>query len=552
MDVNQLTDVLNPFLKLMGPNSQLSVLYRNFPLGETEIASVDMWLGRNHLIRYNYGRIENGYKDSVEYALIAVSKNYNPVMHARQIASAGSPALALDILDTIPAGLIPDIHTMAKLNFEGQKFCLMWQAIRLRENKAAHSLYFREHRKFAQVTALSPNLIDAYRAHAKCFKNMGRDDLALRVMRSIQHAFPDKMTAPYAQVVASGATCAKVETGIRLPVWQGNPRKMRILVITHNNSDYGMDTLYHGLCNLLGKQNVIEFPWKPTLHGQCVESANNYPCVFHYPGEKSCVKQLVRELKAGRFDLIIYADVVGFKHQEEVRQLLRAAQNIPLILYDTWDDCYTPDKRIQHYIGGRRFDIRFKREFLLGANYESKTLPLPFSFPERYLTKGARVKKTNSVFWAGKKIYGLRPLYIPYLEKRFGWRLDKRFDQQTYQTLLRQSHIGLSFCGCGFDTVRYWELPANGVMIMSERLPIGIPYNFTDGESAVFFDDLKDMEDKLDYYLRHFDEAGRISDAGHRHYLRYHTSTARARQFLGAVCEYLGLSDAKNQIAVQF
>ena len=536
LDTIQLKNLLIALFKRLNSNGQISIVFHRQESDQKEIEHFDGWLHRNGFIRYNYGEIENNMRDKAVFAvLILVHQSYNPIFHARQMASMGKPEHALEILDTIPEGLIPDIETLAKLNVERQKFCLKWQQLILKEDDIAHALFFREHRCFAQVTALAPVLHEAYCVHAEFLKNMGRKDMALRVLRSIEYAHPNKSLRGYLNRLETHQTAigANAEES-RFPEWEDHRAIKRILVITHENSDYGMDTLYHGLCNLLGKQNVIEFPWKATLHGQCVDAANSYPCVFAYPGEKASVNQLVRELKAGLFDLVVYADVVGFKHRDEVRRLLSAAKDIPLILYDTWDDCYTPDEHICHYIGGRQFDVSFKREFLTGVKYKSGTLPLPFSYPEKFINKN-QIQKKESFFWAGKNIYGLRPIYIPYLEKRFGIRLNQRFDQQTYQNRLRSSHIGLSICGCGFDTVRYWELPANGVMLLSERLPISIPQNFKDGESAVFFDDLKDLESKLDHYLRHLDEADRIAAAGHDHYLKHHTSTARARQFLGAV-----------------
>jgi spore maturation protein CgeB len=117
--------------------------------------------------------------------------------------------------------------------------------------------------------------------------------------------------------------------------------------------------------------------------------------------------------------------------------------------------------------------------------------------------------------------------------------MQTRFDQDSYREKLRSSLIGLSFFGVGFDTVRYWEIPANGGMLLAERPPICIPDNFEDGISAVFFENMSELESKLDYYLKHPDEAARIAANGYTHYLKYHTTTARARCFLDTVYQHL-------------
>jgi glycosyltransferase involved in cell wall biosynthesis len=301
-----------------------------------------------------------------------------------------------------------------------------------------------------------------------------------------------------------------------------------------------MDTLYHGLCTLLGKHNVVEYPWKPTLHGKNIEAANNYPCVFNYPGEPTPVDQLEQELRRGGFDLILYGDVVQMAYGRDVKRLVNANPSIPVVLYDTWDDCYTPIETVLNYIGRKQFDLIFKREMLDGVDYGPDTFPLPFGYAKKTNCTMSNNPQKKQLFWAGKKEFGLRPLYIQSLENRLGHCLDQHYDQLTYQSELRSSHIGLSFFGCGFDSVRFWELPAHSVMLMAERPPIQIPHNFKDGQTAVFFDDLPEMEAKLDYYLNRPNEVARISAAGQAHYLKHHTCVSRARQMLGRVDKVLG------------
>jgi hypothetical protein len=98
-----------------------------------------------------------------------------------------------------------------------------------------------------------------------------------------------------------------------------------------------------------------------------------------------------------------------------------------------------------NYIGRSRFDLVFKREMIRGADYGPTTFPLPFSYPMELAFQDDSVLKKSSVFWAGKIEYGLRPLYIPVLEKKLDRTLRERFEQETYQARLRDNLIGLSF-----------------------------------------------------------------------------------------------------------
>ena len=129
-----------------------------------------------------------------------------------------------------------------------------------------------------------------------------------------------------------------------------------------------------------------------------------------------------------------------------------------------------PVERLLRYIGRKRFDLIFKREMLDGMDYGADTFPLPFGYARPQTRSLPQSGKPHSLFWAGKSEYGLRPIYIPYLEDRLGCALDRRYDQETYQSMLKSSRMGLSFFGCGFDSVRYWELPAHAVMANGEPL----------------------------------------------------------------------------------
>ena len=521
-------------------NGQISLLFPREMLGSILLEDLDRILKRTGLRRFHSGHLCNEVGGGLLAAIVLVRVDYDPVHHAREKMRIGRMDQAVEILNNIPVDLLPNNEVLAQLALEKQRYYLSWQKAYIGKEHR-HMLFSSERKQFAQVTALKPHWHSTYHLHAELWNHLGRDDMAARLLRSLQSAVPNPETQRLLDYYERRSAPALRTHGDDLPFWQSTGHTPRILVLTHDFSDYGMDTLYHGLCTLLGKDHVVEFPWKPTLHNQKVDTANNYPCVFDYAGEPCSAESLVRELEVGGFDLILYADVVQMAHHSEIRKIMKAASHLPVVLYDTWDGCYTPMDTILEYLGRDSFDVVFKRELVAGVDYACDPYPLPFGYPCPQASASERKSKNHGepVFWAGKKDYGLRPLYIEWLEKRLGRSLDKSYSQEEYRQALCGSRIGLSFFGCGFDTVRYWEVPANRVMLMSERLPIRIPYDFEDGLSAVFFDDLREMESKLDYYLDHPDECERIAAAGYAHYTKFHTTTARASQFLGVVSKIL-------------
>ena len=126
----------------------------------------------------------------------------------------------------------------------------------------------------------------------------------------------------------------------------------------------------------------------------------------------------------------------------------------------------------------------------------------------------------------------MRGLFLDHLQAHYDRKMDGYVSQEEYVKTLLNVRIGIDIFGHGFDTVRYWELPAHGCMLLAERRPIHIPNNFQDGVSAVFFGNTRELEEKLGYYLAHPQETDAIAHAGREHFLRYHTATARARQAL--------------------
>lgn len=470
-----------------------------------------------------------------KFTVVAVRSEYNPVAHARQLAAAGRPDCAISVLNAVPETLINDHGLLAGLALERQRYYFLWQ--QMRDPKDDKNAFFNQaRREFAQVTALKPLLSASYRLHADYWSFLGRHDMAARVLRSLNFVQPEKANEIRLSRLksmpshAGGPEQSEVIDDTGREKW-----KPRILIISHDHSDDAMGSLYHGLRSLLGQANVVRFPCEPTLAGKNNPQVDNPPCCFQFSDKPGTVDQLVGELKAGKFDFILFGDVAPMAYPEHASRLCSAAAGMPVILYDSRNDCSTSMKLLLDDIGRHRFDLVFKREMIKGVDYGPKTFPLPVGYPQDRAYREGAVSKEASVFWAGKRAYGLRPLYIPALEKKLKRTFQERIDQETYQAGMRESLIGLSFFGCGFDTLRYWELPANQVMLLAERPPIRIPFDFADGESAVFFDDLPDLLEKLDYYSRYRDQAFRIAQAGHAHFLRYHTTTARAGQFLARI-----------------
>ncbi len=473
---------------------------------------------------------------------MAVRAEYDPVLHARRLFKEGNWNWALEVLMNVPDAVRQDPEMAARIAAETQLCYLAWDKASPLEGRL--NRFCREQREFYKVTSAAPRHYPAYQIHAAFCSAVGRPDMAARVLRSIVHVAPH----PSVEVQLAALEPATAPVYGDAPPECDTAFRPRLLFLCHRHSDYGMDTLYDGLCRMLGPERGTEFPWKPTLHGQDSEAAQSYPCTFELPGVPRDEAWVCARLRERYFDAVIYVDTLFDLERDMVRRIMDAADDTPLIVLDTWDEAgdYLADALA--HLGRDSAAAYFKREMLAGVVYPCNTYPLPFSYPDDRVPKAISDERVVPFFWAGKWQDGMRRLYLEHIEKAFGLDLKRRYPQAEYAACLNQARVGLNLFGLGFDTVRYWELPAHGCMLLSERPPICIPYNFVDGESAMFFDDAAELEQKLHYLLDHPEEAQDIARAGRAHFLRYHTSSARARQFLGWMQQTLKCSAPEKRV----
>ncbi|MCC6696294.1 MAG: glycosyltransferase family 1 protein [Candidatus Hydrogenedentes bacterium] len=469
------------------------------------------------------------------FLLWAVHPEYNPLLHARALFNAGHPGWAYEILDRVPNHLLHEGEVRAAYQGERQLCVLAWDKVGDIDGRLGR--FFQSQSMFYDAVYNAPRMELPYLCQAEFWRRIGNEDMAARMLRTIRHL------SSLHEIERRLSTCCPVKdlrsVYEEAPPWTAGARLPRLLYIVPLRPHYGIDVLYDGLCTVLGDQNVVEYPWKPTLHGERPSELAHYPCMFSRRGERLELSALVSLLREGAFDAILMGDIEQHVGHEVMHALLDAAADTPVFVVDQQDDPLNSLPVTLEFMGRSSVTGYFKREMLACHDYGAKTRPLPFAYADQKVPHVLPAKRGHGLFWAGHRQYGLRRVYLERVESIIGESFDRKYTQEEYTQALHDSRIGLNIYGFGYDTVRYWELPAHGCMLLAERLPIRIPHNFQDGESAVFFDDLPDLEEKLTYYLSHEDEVAAIALRGHEVLVRHHTASARARQLLGYMGELL-------------
>jgi glycosyl transferase family 1 len=470
-----------------------------------------------------------------EYLFSLVRPDYNPVLHSRALFGASHPGWAYEVLSNTPARYLTNSETAASVAAERQLCLLAWA----KSGTPQHilELFYASQALFYEAVSKAPTLHFAYHCQAEFWRILGNQDMASRLLRSLNHVAPHETTVK--QLAGyQPETAPQPAPDEATPPWDPSPASPRVLLITNPRPHYGLDVLYDGLCSLLGPSNVCDYPWKPTLHGQTPGKLAHYPCSFDRPGAPLAIEGLLQQLRAGAFDVVLFGDFDLGMGVSAARGIIEAAGDTPLFLLDQQDDPIDNRPNILKYLGKDSAPY-FKREMLACFDYGAQAYPLPFAYADGKTPDEVPLERSQPLFWAGHRQFGLRRLYLKHLESVFAMNLNRSYPQEEYTRAMLDSSIGLNIFGFGFDTVRYWEVPAHGCMLLSERLPIRVPHNFRDGESAVFFDDLPDLEAKVAHYLNHPEEARAIAQAGREHLIKHHSGSARAAQMLGWMTEHM-------------
>ena len=129
------------------------------------------------------------------------------------------------------------------------------------------------------------------------------------------------------------------------------------------------------------------------------------------------------------------------------------------------------------------------------------------------------------------------------------WGVEKTFNWgPPYFLAAFRSRMALSIRGSGRDSLRYWELPAFGPLLLADGTMGAIhPHPFRDGDTAAFWSSLDELRSKFRYYLSHEDERARVAARGTDHLRRFHTAEARALFFLAVVRRELGVDYSVEQ-----
>lgn len=347
---------------------------------------------------------------------------------------------------------------------------------------------------------------------------------------------------------------------------------MRVLYLVTRNRhthDFGVDFLYHGLCSILGAENVFAWPEPDSLHADSpfapcptcehgpYDSDQSWPRKNHSLAEAiaACDVAIIAT-QAGDSTLMDPVAVGRARSPQPLSAVLAELwhKSKPIVGVDTGDGTHDASCYYRS-VAGRALQSYFKRETPLGAHW---AIPLPLGYPAARIPQPFPEVKGGVFYHASlhgadarcdspgiPRNHIANELALRFRSNRAALDLNlyataaERLQPDEYHERMKNCLVGVSWNGfpycMNWDNNRFWENFAFGLAQVAERPRIRIPYEPVDGVHCIYVDSIDEVGKQVEALASDPQRAIQMAGDGLRHFVKYHSSEARARYLLSIV-----------------
>lgn len=332
----------------------------------------------------------------------------------------------------------------------------------------------------------------------------------------------------------------------------------RVLYVDHPEGDFQSAIVFTGLCQVLGPENVVDYPYKKSFHGLmhtypspyavavpgtlpwqrpasdapgATGSTGPFDWMIAQPGREWSRDEVISGL--GQFDLVILASPRAYNEiaLADIITTVGRSNLPPLVMMDGEDYAHIRTDLVQKF----QPNVYFKRELLPGSGSGCQLEPFPFGSP--VFEPIVEVAKDIDVLFLGGNTWPGRGEAISALQDAFGSRFVGGFWNHTshrqYLNTFARAKVAVSVRGFGHDTLKFWEIPAApGTLLAADVLPIIKPNPFTHGVNALYFGSSKELVECVRCALEDEPWRQRVAQAGNEHLQKFHSARARAASLL--------------------
>jgi hypothetical protein len=317
---------------------------------------------------------------------------------------------------------------------------------------------------------------------------------------------------------------------------------MKILFLTGPDADYLEAQIFRGFCTLLGDQNVHDYPYKPTYHGVPTHtytkgSVPHWPDhaghTAHHPWFKPVdspqlsTEQVIANIDAGLYKYVVFGSTRQALWASNSYLRAKVRKMPPGIMIDGEDHAQV-HTTCASAVGS---PVYFKRELHKAYSHDSiDVLPLPFSCGwADIMAPGDPTAPRSGAFLSCSMTHPDREKAMKLLvdDPRVILGVNSKHGSD-YAAAMRSCVVGISVRGHGEDTLRQWEIPFHGALLLTDShilLPAPL---------RAFYHSVDDLQGAVDIALNPQKVGLSIQAAieGQRDLLVNHTPKARAEYIL--------------------
>lgn len=336
---------------------------------------------------------------------------------------------------------------------------------------------------------------------------------------------------------------------------------MKILYLDHPEADFLSALVFRGLCEELGAENVIDWPWMPHFHGQVYEGPVPHAVIGHCApyswmpkNEESAWSDAQVFESFGTFDLVILASPRAY-NTNAVRTLIAkfGRDNFRLAMLDgedyttvRWDlvQEFRPQTYFKTSLVPNPLEIYPAQKAIM--QHQVRVLPCPLattlSEPPEKIDKITDVCFLGGGNWRGPRREGQtedrKPLK-PELEKILLDSLPNsklvlgNVPYEQYLSVVASSKIAVCVSGHGLEPVRTYEsMGCRDTLVVREALPQITPWPLVDGQTCATFTSWEQIPEICKLWLQDDEMRSKAARRGFELIWQKYTPRTRAKYIL--------------------
>jgi len=347
---------------------------------------------------------------------------------------------------------------------------------------------------------------------------------------------------------------------------------VKVLFVDHPAPDFLSGVLFKGLCEQLGPESVVDYPWKALYHGRKYESDGVVHAPFPWSAGESASglhqawgeEDVVGSVR--HFDLVVLMS----PRQKSVDALQRiidcvgrqAIRNLAFVDGEDytairWDviERFRPDVSFKLSMVPEPFEIYHDEKARVSS--WARVVAFPLACPTGEMPRvekdidvafiggnhwrPARMRR-EGVPWAGLPEAEYKRMLSDRLAKEFpsfvGSVKEAPVAHVEFMSLLNRSRVAVSVGGFGIEPLRTYEiLSCPETMLMREKIPVLSPWPLVEDEHCMMFDTVGGFDhDGIVRGIRRaldaVEERLRIARSGNALLREHYTPHSRAKQLL--------------------